>query len=88
MIDMKKVKVEKKTRVTIALVGILLGINSINLIVDKLIQTLVTVEIFGFNKSTSILFAVYSEICWVSVDIVTLLNGLFFMQIFKNIALK
>ena len=57
MIEMKTVKLDKKTRVSIALVSILLGINSVNLIVDKMIEILYTVEIFSKNYySTSILF--------------------------------
>ena len=76
---MKTVKLDKKTRVSIALVAILLGINSFNLILDKMIQILVTEEIFFENNSTSILFDLYSEFCWVWLDIVTLLNGLFFV---------
>ena len=57
MIEMKTVKLDKKTRVSVALVSILLGINSVNLIVDKVIEILYTVEIFSKNYySTSILF--------------------------------
>ena len=57
MIEMKTVKLDKKARVSIALVSILLGINSVNLIVDKMIEILYTVEIFSKNYySTSILF--------------------------------
>jgi hypothetical protein len=57
MIEMKTVKLDKKARVSIALVSILLGINSVNLIVDKVIEILYTVEIFSKNYySTSILF--------------------------------
>ena len=57
MIEMKTVKLDKKTRVSVALVSILLGINSVNLIVDKMIEILYTVEIFSKNYySTSILF--------------------------------
>lgn len=46
---MKKVKLDKKTRVSIALVAIMLIINSFNLILDKIIQILVTVETFALN---------------------------------------
>ena len=57
MIEMKTVKLDKKAKVSIALVSILLGINSVNLIVDKMIEILYTVEIFSKNYySTSILF--------------------------------
>ena len=57
MIEMKTVKLDKKAKVSIALVSILLGINSVNLIVDKVIEILYTVEIFSKNYySTSILF--------------------------------
>jgi hypothetical protein len=80
MIEMKTVKLDKKARVSIALVSILLGINSVNLIVDKVIEILYTVEIFSKNYySTSILFYVYHEFCWFWLDIVALVNGLFFM---------
>ena len=47
MVDIKKVKLDKKTRLYFTLVYIMLGINSFNLIFDKFIQILVTVEIFG-----------------------------------------
>lgn len=88
MIDMRQIKLDRKTRLTITFVSILLGVNSFNLILDKLIQILVTVEIFGFNKTTSIIFYWYSEFCWLWLDILTLVNGLFFMFLFKNVALK
>jgi hypothetical protein len=88
MIDMRKVKLDRKTSLSIASVSILLGINSFNLILDKLIQILVTVEIFALNNTTSIIFYWYSEFCWLWLDILTLVNGLFFMLLFKNVALK
>lgn len=88
MVDMRKVKLDRKTSLSIASVSILLGINSFNLILDKLIQILVTVEIFALNNTTSIIFYWYSEFCWLWLDILTLVNGLFFMLLFKNVALK
>jgi hypothetical protein len=88
MTEMKKVKLDWKTRVSIILVTVMLIINSFNLIIDKIIQILVTVETSLFNKATSDLFDLYSEFCWVWLDVVTLANGIFFMLLFKNIALK
>lgn len=88
MIDIRKVKVDRKTNISIIFVSILLGVNSFNLILDKLIQILVTVEIFGLNNTTSIIFYWYSEFCWLWLDILTLVNGLFFIFLFKNVALK
>ena len=88
MVDMRKVKLDRKTSLSITSISILLGINSFNLILDKLIQILVTVEIFALNNTTSIIFYWYSEFCWLWLDILTLVNGLFFMLLFKNVALK
>ena len=79
MIEMKKVKLDKKTRVSIALVTILLGINSLNLILDKLIHITLTENIFRLNIPPSYLFELYSTFCWVWLDIVALVNGLFFV---------
>lgn len=88
MIEMRKVKLDRKTSLSIISFSILLGINSFNLILDKVIQILVTVEIFAFNKTTSNIFYWYSEFCWAWLDILTLVNGLFFMFLFKSVALK
>ena len=40
---MRKVKLDKKTRLSLALVKIILSINSLNLILDKIIQIVVSV---------------------------------------------
>lgn len=88
MVEMKAVKLGNKTRVSIIFVSILLGVNSFNLILDKIIQILITVEIFGEKNSTSIIFEVYSQFCWIWLDILTLVNGLFFMFFFKGMAIK
>ncbi len=60
MVDIKKVKLDWKTRLYFTLVYIMLGINSFNLIFDKFIQIFVTVEIFGLNNTTSNIFDWYS----------------------------
>ena len=59
LLDMSKVSLDSKTRLSIGLVSVLLGVNSFNVILDKFIQILVTVEIFGKGATTSIIFDVY-----------------------------
>jgi len=60
MIEMRKVKLDKKSRLSLALVKIMLFINSFNLILDKIIQIFVSVETYFFNKTTSVVFDYYS----------------------------
>ncbi len=60
MIEMRKVKLDKKTRLSLALVKIILFINSFNLILDKIIQIFVTVETYFFDYKFSVVFEYYS----------------------------
>jgi hypothetical protein len=80
--DLNDVRFNTKTRIYIGIVTILLGVNSLNLILDKTIAIVITVEFFGENYSTSYLFELYTHICWIWLDILTLVNGLFFVFLF------
>ena len=60
MIEMRKVKLDKKTRLSLALVKIILFINSFNLILDKIIQIFVSVETYFFDYKFSVVFDYYS----------------------------
>ena len=79
MIDINEVKFDRKTRITIYAVTILLLVNSLNLILDRIVEILVTIEISQKNSITSIIFEVYSEFIWIWLDIVTMINAFFFM---------
>jgi hypothetical protein len=82
MINIKDIKFNTKTRIYIIIVAILLGVNSLNIMLDKAIAITVTIELFGEHLATSYLFEVYSEFCWIWIDILTLGNGLFFVFLF------
>ena len=88
LVEMKTVKLSPKIRITIIIIAILLGVNSLNLILDKIIWTLITVEIFVIDNTNSVIFEYYMNFCWIWLDIVTLMNGIFFIQLFKKVALK
>ena len=88
MLDINKIKLDYKTRLSIVFISILLGVNSLNLILDKAIHILVTIEIYYQENVISIIFQWYSEFCWIWLDILTLINGVFFMLLFKKVALK
>jgi hypothetical protein len=60
MVEIKKVKLDKKTRIGFILVFIMLAINSLNIIIGKFIQILITEEIFWQHKATSDIFVWYS----------------------------
>ena len=57
---MRKVKLDKKTRLSLALVKIMLSINSLNLILDKIIQIVVSVQTYFFDYTTTAVFDYYS----------------------------
>jgi hypothetical protein len=88
LVEMKTVKLSPKIRITIIIIAILLGVNSLNLILDKIIWILITVEIFVIDNTNSVIFEYYTNFCWIWLDLVTLVNSLFFMILFKNVAIK
>ncbi len=56
LVEMKKVRLKPKTRIYIVLISILLGVNSFNLILDKLIQIMILLDIVKFDKTASFIF--------------------------------
>lgn len=64
----------------------ILIVNSANLLIYLLIQVLITIDVI--NEKKSCVFEWYTLFCIFWVDILTLLNALCFLLLFKRIASK
>jgi hypothetical protein len=88
LVNIKKIAFDRKTWAAIVGISIMLGVNSFNLVLDRIAQILITIEVSMKNSKTSTIFEYYSQFSWIWLDILTLANGLFFMYVFKNMALR
>lgn len=73
-----------KTKFAITVILSVLIVNSANLLIQIVVQILITINVF--KREESCVFEWYTVICIFWVDILILTNGLCFLLLFKNIA--
>ncbi len=74
----------KRTKLAIYIITGVLFVNSANLFIQVLMQTLVTIDLFENKKSCT--FEWYTLFCIFWLDILSLIDGLCFLLLFKRIA--